>query len=76
MTLAGLFRHPHGRSSYGGITLRVNQIKTVEQGTNNNAMVVLFEKMNGYDYFWTQEPYTVVRQRVLEARNEAQDSRP
>ncbi len=60
-----------GPSAHGGIVLRVNQIKAIEQGSNNNAKVVLFEKMDGFDYFWTQEPYTVLRQRVLEARNEA-----
>lgn len=59
-----------GPTTYGGVVLRVNQIKAVEQGPNSIAMVVLFEKMNGYDYFWTQEPYTVVRERVFAARNE------
>ncbi len=61
-----------GPTNYGTIMLRVNQIKTVEQApSNGSARVVLFEKLDGSDFFWTKEPYAVVRQRVLEARDQA-----
>ena len=61
-----------GPSNYGTIMLRVNRIKAVEQAPNKGiARVVLYEKLDGYDFFWVEEPYTVVRQRVLEARNQA-----
>jgi hypothetical protein len=64
----------NGPASHGRIALHVSQIKAVEQSSGDAesgyARVVLFEKTEGYDWHWTKEPYAVVAQRLLAARNE------
>jgi hypothetical protein len=40
----------------------------VEQAPNNMARILLWEKMYGWDHYCTEEPYTVIRDRLLKAQ--------
>jgi hypothetical protein len=61
-----------GPTTYGGMALHVSQIKAVEQARENRSRILLWEKMDGWDYYWAEEPYTVMRDRLAAAQGARQ----
>src|SRR5262245_6403916 len=53
------------------MAFHVSQIKAIERATTADcALVILYDKFEGHDYYWTLEPYPAIRDRLLAAQND------
>jgi hypothetical protein len=60
------------RGPTAAMAVRVNQIKAIEAAPNAEcARIILFEKFEGQDYYWTNEPYSVISERLLAAEKDS-----
>jgi hypothetical protein len=63
------------RGPDGAMAIRVNLIKAIERAPNADcARIVLYEKAEGLDYYWTNEPYQVIRDRLIAAEKDQRES--
>jgi hypothetical protein len=52
------------------MALHISQIKAIEQQVNTDcAKIILNEPIEGNSYYFTIEPYKVIRDRLLQAQN-------
>jgi hypothetical protein len=52
------------------MAFHVSQIKAIERATTADcARVILYDKFEGHGYYWTLEPYPVIRDRLLAAQD-------
>jgi hypothetical protein len=57
------------RGPKASMAIHVSLIKAVESAdTADCARVILFEKFEGQDYYWTMEPHAVIRDPYSQSR--------
>jgi hypothetical protein len=59
------------------MAVHVSQIKAIEKAeTADCARIILFEKFEGHDYYWTNEPYPVISERLRAAEKDQPQGQP